>query len=313
MKDLDLSVNLSGLELKTPLMLASIMEVDDKVVNRMSQYGVGAIVTKTITLEPRKPYPAPVVYHSECCSLNAVGLPNVGVKAFLLKLRKLKANSQVPIIVSIAGYTPDEFAYIAKLVEDGGADAVELNLSCPHAKGLGAELGSDPKMVYDVVRAVRESVSIPVFAKLTPNIDDILKIGKAAEDGGASGVTAINTVRGLLIDIETLRPVLGFEYGGVSGKAIHPIAVYAVWRLYNHLKIPIIGVGGVESYEDVIRFMLVGATAVQVGTAVLRYGIGIFQKLLNGVETYMLKHGFSSIKDIIGLYNRKHKVGEERE
>lgn len=313
MRDLDLSVNLSGLELKTPLMLASIMEISDKVVNRMAQYGVGAIVTKTITLEPRKPYPAPVVYHGECCSLNAVGLPNVGVKAFLLKLRELKASSQVPIIVSIAGYSPDEFAYIAKLVEDGGADAVELNLSCPHAKGLGAELGSDPKMVYDVVRAVKESVSIPVFAKLTPNIDDILKIGKAAEDGGASGVTAINTIRGLLIDIETLKPVLGFGYGGVSGKAIHPIAVYAVWRLYNHLKIPIIGVGGVESYEDAIRLMLVGATAVQVGTAVLKYGISIFQKLLNGIKMYMIKHGFSSIRDIIGLYNRKHMAGEKHE
>ena len=207
----------------------------------------------------------------------------------------------VPVIVSIAAGDVEGFVESSVRAEEAGASAIELNLSCPHVKGLGADLGSDPKTVYEVVRAVKSSVGVPVFAKLSPNVTDIVEQGRAAVEAGADGLVAINTVRGMVIDVELKAPVLTNVYGGISGRAIHPVAVYSVYRLYTELRVPVIGVGGVETWRDAVELILAGAIAVQVGTAAGLKGPGIFSSLRRGLRSYMRRHGFKHVYEMVGL------------
>lgn len=269
-----------------------------ELLRRAHKEGAGGVVTKSIGIEPRKGYDNPTVVEVPCGLINAMGLPNPGWKAFLEEFEK--ESFDFPVIVSIFGGNPEEFAFLAEKLERVG-DAFELNLSCPHAKGYGLEIGQDPENVYRVVKAVKDVTDKPVIAKLTPNTSDITKLGLAAEKAEADGVSAINTLKAIAIDIYAKRPILSNKFGGYSGPGIKPIALRAVYDLASKLDIPIIGIGGITTWQDAVEFLLAGASAVQIGTAVYLKGFSVFREIAEGIRKYLEEEGFSSVKEIIGL------------
>jgi len=298
----DLSVEVAGMKLRNPLILASgILGITPGTLKRVERAGAGAVTTKTITKEKKSGYGNPVVVELEYGLLNAMGLPNPGVKYFLEEMKEMKKMLEIPLIVSIAGSTPDEYAYLAKIVSHAGADAIELNLSCPHVEKTGVEVGSDPDMVYDIVKNVKIASNKPILVKLSAMTPSIVEIGKAAVDGGADGIVAINTIRAMAIDIYARRPILSNKFGGLSGPAIKPIAVRCVYELYEAVRVPIIGVGGILNWQDAVEFILAGATAVEVGTAIAIRDLNIFREIKEGLIRYMIEEGFNSIKELIGI------------
>jgi dihydroorotate dehydrogenase (NAD+) catalytic subunit len=218
--------------------------------------------------------------------------------AFLDELETLSSESErKPIIVSIFGDCPDDFVALAEKFCPV-ADAIELNLSCPHAQGYGIEVGSEPAKVEAITHSVCKHVDLPIWVKLTPNVTDITALGRAAEKGGADAVVAINTVKGMAIDVASARPVLGNVFGGLSGSAIKPIAVKCVYDLYNALDIPVIGVGGISNYEDALEFIMAGAKAVQIGSAVAK-DLLIFKRIVAGIDRYLAAKDLK-LEDVVG-------------
>jgi dihydroorotate dehydrogenase (NAD+) catalytic subunit len=301
----DLTVNLSGLLLRNPTMVCSgVLGLSGLSLKRVWDAGVGAVVSKSLGLQSRKGYSNPTIVDVGCGILNAMGLPNPGVKEYGNELKLARSNGVKSIIGSIYGGSPKEFSEAAKIIEAFGVNAVELNLSCPNVKAVGMEIGQDPSLVGAVVTAVKRSIRLPVFAKLTPNISNIKDIAKAAEDAGIDGVVAINTVRAMAIDIDTGRPLLSNKIGGLSGPAIKPIAIRCVYEIAKTVKVPVIGCGGIMNWEDVIEFLLAGASAVQIGTAIAYKDFTIFGEVLKGVERYLVKNGYHNIGDVIGLSHK---------
>ena len=295
----NLEIELFGIRFENPLILAS--GINDKVPEqwiRAHEEGAGGIVTKSIGIEPRKGYDNPTIVELPFGLINAMGLPNPGWKGFLEMIEGYTFD--FPLIVSIFGGTAEEFAFLAEKLGDV-ADAFELNLSCPHAKGYGMEIGQKPENVYEVVRAVKDATDKPVIAKLTPNTDDITKLGLAAEKAGADAVSAINTLKAIAIDVYARKPVLSNKVGGYSGPGVKPVALRAVYDLARTLDIPIIGIGGITTWQDAVEFLLAGASALQIGTAVSLRGWKVFREINGGIERYLAEEGFSSVKDIIGL------------
>jgi dihydroorotate dehydrogenase (NAD+) catalytic subunit len=299
-----LATEIAGLKLVNPTMLASgILGYTGLSLMRVIEAGAGAVVTKSIGLEPRKGYPNPTVIQVDCGLLNAMGLPNPGISYFIKEMKELK-NCQVPIIMSIYGYSPEGFAKVAENAAKSGADAIELNVSCPHIREAGAEIGCNPFSLTEVVKEVKRRVYIPVIVKLTPNVANISEIAKAAEKAGADAITAINTVKGMSIEIETHRPLLANKVGGLSGPAIKPIAVRGVWEIYKSVDIPIIGCGGIIGWKDAIEFMLAGAAAVQIGTAIAFNGLKVFSSVNDGITKYLTRKSFKNVKEIVGLAHK---------
>jgi len=299
-----LVTEIAGLKLANPTMLAAgILGLTGSSLRSVVEAGAGAVVTKSVGLKPREGYPNPTVVQVECGLLNAVGLPNPGIHHFIEEIREAKETG-VPIIVSVYGYSSEEFAEVAKVATEAGADALELNVSCPHVEETGAEIGSDPEFVAEVVREVKKKVDKPVFVKLTPNVANIAEVAKAAVEAGADAITAINTVRAMAIEIETTRPLLANRIGGLSGPAIKPIAVRCVYEVYREVDVPVIGCGGITTWRDAVEFMLAGASAVQIGTAIAFKGLGVFKSVTKGIDAYVKKKGFSSVKEIVGLANK---------
>ncbi|MCS7097302.1 MAG: dihydroorotate dehydrogenase [Candidatus Methanomethylicia archaeon] len=297
-----LNINLASLKLRNPLILASgILGTSGSLLKRVALAGAGAVTTKSISRNPRWGYKNPTVIKLEYGLINAIGLSNPGINEFKNEI-KIAKEGGVPVIVSIFGSEINEFVYVASQAEEAGADAIELNLSCPH--GPNIQYGQNPKLAYEVVNAVKNVLKIPVFAKLTPEVIDIVEIGKSVEKAGADAVTAINTLKAMIIDIKLAKPVLSNIYGGLSGNAIKPIALRCVYQLYDSLNIPIIGVGGIMNYEDAIEFMMAGASAVQIGSAIAFKGINIFNEIEEGIVKFMEEEGYKSIKDIIGLAHK---------
>jgi len=302
---IDMSIHIASLFMPNPTMLASgILGMSAETLRRAADSGAGAVVTKSIGLKPSSGYPNPTVIQVKCGFLNAVGLPNPGIHKFVEEIRMLRDLS-VPVIVSVFGFSPEEYAEVAGLAEDAGASAIELNLSCPHVKGTGAEIGQDPRMVKLIVEAVKGSVKKPVFAKLTPNTADIVRLADAAVSAGADAITAINTVKAMAIDVETFRPILSNRFGGLSGPAIKPIAIRCVYEIYEAVGVPIIGCGGIWSWEDAVEFMLAGASAIQVGSAIAVEGLSIFKNICRGLAEYLARKNFKSVREIIGLAHKK--------
>lgn len=295
-----LNVEIAGLKMPNPTMLASGMmgETAGSLV-RVAEAGAGAVVTKSIGLEPRKGYPNPTLVELEDGYINAMGLPGPGMDDFS---EELKAASiiKVPIIGSIFAGTADEFASLAGRMQDAGANAVELNLSCPHAKGYGMEVGVDPEAVRKIVRAAKDACSVPVFAKLTPNTHRLLEVGRAVQEGGGDAVVAINTVKAMRISVEMRRPVLSNGSGGLSGPAVRAVGVRCVYDLHSVLSIPIIGVGGVEDWRSAAEYIMAGASAVQVGSGIGRMGLGVFHEICAGLESFMSEQGFATVKGMVG-------------
>ena len=275
------------------------MDEDAGSMKRIFNCGAGAIVTKSIGLKPRAGYPNPTIIELEHGILNAMGLPNPGIEEFKGEIIKLK-KSNIPIIGSIFGTNSKEFVELAKKMQGYGADALELNMSCPHAKGYGLEIGSDPKLVKDITLKVKESSDIPVFVKISPNLINIVEIAKSAEKGNADGIVAINTLKAMKIDLELKMPVLSNKIGGYSGKAIKPIGIRCVYDISKNVNIPVIGVGGITTGEDALEYIMAGASALQIGSAIYYRGVDVFQKICDEIEIWMKKHSYTNLSDLIG-------------
>jgi len=298
-----LSTSIAGLRLRHPVMNASgILGSEPEHIDILVGLGVSAVVTKTFTYERREGYPPPIIVELPSGGLlNAVGLANPGIEGVEPVVRRCKELG-VPVIVSVGGRNEDEFAAVAARAEESGADAVELNLSCPHTKGYGIEIGSDPNNVYSVVRAVASTVRIPVIAKLGLS-DNMLRSAEKVLEAGAKGLTLINTVKAMAIDVYTLKPVLSNVFGGLSGPPIHPIAVRAVYEVYRELRAEIIGCGGVSDWASAAEMIIAGARAVQVGTILVRNRNSV-KEILEGLEEWLRLHEFRSIEEAIGAAHR---------
>jgi len=302
---IDLTTKIASLNLKNPTILASgIMDEDAGSMKRIADFGAGAIVTKSIGLKSRDGYPNPTFVELEYGILNAMGLPNPGIKEFEEEISKLKGSNILvigSIFGSIFGSNSLEFVELGKRMQNCGADALELNMSCPHAKGFGLEIGSDPELVREITSMVKESTDIPVFVKLSSNLTDVVEIAKSAEEGKADGIAAINSVKAMKIDLELKMPVLANKTGGYSGMAIKPIGVRSVYEISKNVGIPVIGVGGIITGEDVLEYIMAGATAVQIGSGVYYRGIDIFKKICNEMENWMENHNYDRLVDLIGV------------
>jgi len=299
-----LEIEVAGLKLGNPTMLAAgILGLTSATIKEVAQAGAGAIVTKSVGLKARNGYKNPTVVQVEAGLINAMGLPNSGIQSFKEEIGESK-NLEVPLIVSIYGFSPDEYAEAASISISAGADAVELNLSCPHVGGTGLEIGQDSASAAETVKKVKKNVDKPVFVKLSPNVSNIVDISKAVVEAGADAITAINTIRAMAIDVETARPILANKTGGLSGAAIKPVAIRCVYEIYEAVDIPVIGCGGIFTWQDAVEFMLAGASAVQIGTAIAYKGLGLFRSITEGIESYLEKKGYRCAGDIVGLSHR---------
>jgi dihydroorotate dehydrogenase (NAD+) catalytic subunit len=301
----NLKTEVAGLSLRNPTMLsAGILGLSGLSLRAVWEAGAGAVVTKSLGLKERMGYPNPTIVNIGCGFINSMGLPNPGAEEYLTDIKSARDGGEIVIVASIYGAIPDEFAEAAKIVEAGGADAVELNISCPNVEGVGMEVGQDPKLVQKIVSTVKKEVRIPVFIKLTPNVTDIKVLAKAAADAGADGLVAINTVRAIAIDIETGRPILAAKLGGLSGQAIKPIALRCVYEISQTVGIPVIGCGGITCWQDAVEFFLAGASAIQIGTAIAYKRLVIFREITSGIEKYLRKKNIENVDDVVGLSHK---------
>lgn len=261
---------------------------------------LGALICKGTTLEPRNGYAQPRLAETPSGLLNAIGLQNIGVERVIREMAPLWKKWTVPVLVNIAGERIENYASLAAKLEGvEGVSGIEVNISCPNVEEGGMEFGTSAKRAAEVTRAVKSNTTLPVIIKLTPNVTDIVEIGLAVEAAGADAVTAINTPRGISIDINKRRPLLSNIWGGLSGPAIKPVALYCVYKLAMRLKIPVIGCGGITSAGDCIEFILAGATAVEIGSA-LFLNPGAPLDILEGLENYMKKEGIKNLSEIRG-------------
>lgn len=295
-----LRTDVGSITLERPGMVASgIMDETGPSMVRMLENGAGAVVTKSVGLQPNAGHANPCFMEVSGGYVNAMGLPNPGIDLF-----KEEMDVAVPagkIVGSVYGASAEDFSTLAGRMEDYGACAVELNLSCPHAKGYGMEVGTDPKMVGDIVSAVKSAVSIPVWAKLTPNTHILADIGMAVQDAGGDAVVAINTLKAMVISPEFARPILSNRFGGLSGDAVKPVGVRAVYDLRTVLDIPIVGVGGISCWRDAAEYIMAGASAFQVGSAIGTVGIDVFERINEGLAGFMEEYGYGSIESMVGV------------
>ncbi|MBE3572060.1 MAG: dihydroorotate dehydrogenase [Moorella humiferrea] len=297
----NLAVKIAGLSLKNPVMPASgTFGFGEEYAPFIDLNRLGAIVVKTITLKPLIGNPPPRLMETPCGLLNSIGLQNPGLDVFLREKLPYLRQLSPPLIVNIAGKTIDEYAELAeRLSAAEGVAALEVNISCPNVREGGIVFGTVPAMAARVTAAVKSHTHLPVIVKLTPNVTDITEIARAVEDAGADALSLINTVRGMAIDIKTRRPALASIVGGLSGPAVKPIALYAVWQVAQVVKIPLIGMGGITSAQDAVEFLLAGATAVAVGTAGLVNPKALVE-IIDGLERYLLEEGIGDVKELIG-------------
>jgi len=304
----DLSVEFAGIKLPNPTILASgILGVSGEIMIRASRAGAGAVVSKSFNVKGREGYRNPSFIEVQGGFLNALGIPNPGMEEMREEV-ETASKAGVPVIASVFGFDAEEFAAAAAMGEKGGAIAVELNVSCPHVREVGVEIGQRPKVVAEVTQAVKGRVRIPVFVKLSPNVTDITEVAKAAQSAGADAVTAINTALGMAVNVDSAYPILGGTLGGLSGPALHPIAVRAIYQIRRAVDLPIIGVGGVQDYRGALEMMMVGASAVQIGSAVTSQGLEIFRDVTTGMSKFLEQRGLSSIRQVVGIATHRGTV-----
>jgi len=300
-----LAVDLAGLRLRSPTLNASgVLGMSAPLLKRVYDSGAGAVVTKSLGPTARPGHINPTVVEVEGGFLNAMGLPNPSVEGFLEELRELK-HDKVPVVASFFASTFEEFQSSAKALCGAGADALELNLSCPNVGGEPGMCAADPISVERVTAAVKEVATVPVFVKLSPSVTDIAVVAVAAEKGGANAITAGNTLKAMAIDIDFKRPILTNVTGGLSGPALKPVALRCVWEIAEAVKVPVIGCGGVSNWRDAVEYILAGASAVEIGTAVMHEGFEVYKRVNEGVEKYLAQNGFSSVKEAVGAAHRK--------
>lgn len=296
----DLSVNVAGVQFNSPLIAASgTFGFGHEYSEFFDLSTLGGISCKGITLKKRLGNPPPRIAETPSGIINAVGLQNPGVDHFIEKdLPWLKEQGTV-IIANIAGNTPDEYCKMAEKLSNTNVDMIELNISCPNVKSGGVQFGTSCESVGAITKAVREYCKKPLIVKLSPNVTDIAEIAKSAEANGADAISMINTLTGMRIDIETGRPIIRNNTGGLSGPAIFPVAVRMVWQVANAVKIPIIGMGGISKWQDAIEMLMAGATALQIGTCMFTDPYAPV-KINKGISEYMDKKGIKSLSEITG-------------
>jgi dihydroorotate dehydrogenase (NAD+) catalytic subunit len=292
---------LPGLKLKNPVMTASgTFGYGEEYSSFVDLNRLGALVVKGLSLEPRKGNPPPRIMETPCGMLNSIGLENIGVEAFIREKLPFLAQYDTVVIANIFGETLDEYKKVAeRLSSVGGVKALEVNISCPNVKKGGIAFGSDPDMAGEVTHAVKGCTDMPVIIKLSPNVTDISDIAHAAEEAGADCVSLINTLKGMSVDVENEAPHPANIMGGLSGPAIRPIALRMVWEVAKRVKIPVIGIGGICEAHDALQFLMVGATAVQVGTANFVNPKTTID-IIDGIENYLRKHSLQDVNRLIG-------------
>jgi dihydroorotate dehydrogenase (NAD+) catalytic subunit len=292
--------SIGQIQLDKPVMLASgILGISLDVFNRLYASGAGAVVTKSLSTAPWEGYPNPTIFSVGGGGwINAVGLSNPGASNFA---KMIEPNQDVPIIVSLVGSVPKDFEDMIKEFKNCKVKAYELNLSCPHVAKVGLEVGDDPGLVKAIVSTVKKSTNVPVIAKVGLGTSNYLNTVSNAIDSGIDAITAINTVRAMAIDVETKRPILSNKFGGLSGTPIKPIALRCVYEISSKYDIPIIGCGGVSTWEDAVEFFLAGASAVQLGSAIGDNWVGVFDDINKGILEYMKRNNYAAIKDMVGL------------
>ena len=295
-----LSTSLCGIRLRNPTILASgILGVTKESAERIGKSGAGAVTLKSLCHEERKGNPNPTMFGYDDVFLNAVGLPGQGIDNALMDFKTLN-NLGIPVIGSIYGYTIPQFGEVTKKMAFLKPAMIEIDISCPHMD-YGKPYYADPELTAKVTREVKKNAGkIPVSAKLSPNVHDIKEIAHAAEKAGADAITAINTATGMLINIDARKPVLANKTGGISGPALKPIAVRCVYEIYETVKIPIIGTGGVTYGKDAIEMTMAGATGIGIGTGVFYRGIDVFSKVCKEMEGWMKKNKVKSLDEIRG-------------
>ena len=297
----DLRVDIGSLELQNPVMTASgtfgyAREFEDLV----NLHRLGGIIVKGISLEPRAGNPPQRIVETPCGMLNAIGLQNVGVERFISKKMVYLKGIGVPVVVNILGDTVDEYRLITERLQGvEGIAALEVNISCPNVKKGGVAFGTVPSMAAAVTEAVKEVADVPVMVKLSPNVADIVEMAKAVEGAGADSISLVNTLIGMAIDLKRRKPVLANVIGGLSGPAIKPIALRMVYQAAGAVQIPVIGIGGIESAEDALEFILAGASAVQIGTANF-INPRVSEEVVDGIGDYVKVNKLSSIRELIG-------------
>ena len=299
-----LATLIGQVQLDRPVMLASgILGISLDVFKRLYASGAGAVVTKSISTEPWDGYPNPTIFGLKNGGwINAVGLSNPGASNFA---KMIKPNQDVPIIVSLVGSVPEDFEMMVNEFRDCNIAAYELNLSCPHVAKVGLEVGDDLELVKKIVSTVKNASDVPVIAKVGLGTSHYLDTVKTAIHSGIDAITAINTVRAMAIDVETQRPILSNRFGGLSGTPIKPIALRCVYEISSKYDVPIIGCGGVYTWEDAVEFFLAGASAVQLGSAIGDNWVGVFDKINSGILDYMERKNYSTIKDMVGLAKKQ--------
>lgn len=295
----NLKVNIAGVEFKNPIIPASgTFGFGREYMQFYDISALGGLCTKGLTLEERQGNPAPRIAETPMAMLNSVGLQNPGVDTFLRRDLQILKKIDTRVIANIAGSKTEDYIAMAEKVSVDGVDMIEMNISCPNVKAGGMAFGVYPKNVEEIVKAVRPYAKKPLIVKLSPNVADIADNARAAESAGADAISLINTLSGMAVNLKTRRPILANVQGGMSGPAVKPIALRMVWQCYNAIKLPIIGLGGIMNYQDVLVFMLCGATAVEVGTANIMNPTASYD-IVNDLKAYVERENMD-ICDIIG-------------
>ena len=296
----NMAIEVAGIRMQNPLLTASgTFGYAQEFERYLDLNRLWGLVVKTITRLPRPGNPAPRITETPAGMLNAIGLQNVGIDVFIREKLPYLRTLAPPLIVNVAGESMEDFRELTKRISDQeGVAGIELNVSCPNVAG-GLDFSTDPKLTYQVVKAAREATRLPLIPKLSPNVTDIRAIAKAAEEAGADGISLINTLVGMAIDVRTRRPKIANVTGGLSGPAIRPVAVRMVWQAARAVRLPIIGMGGIVSGEDAAEFLIAGATAVAVGTANFIDPTNAI-KILAELEQYCLANGISDIRHLVG-------------
>lgn len=296
----DLTVRVGKLALRNPLMLASgFLDETAASMLRAWRAGAGAVVTKSIGMEPRRGHPNPSLVPVSGGYLNAMGLPNPGIDAFEAELRHV-VKGGATCAGSVFGATEEEFAQLTSRMDRAGAHAIELNVSCPHAKGYGTDIGCNPQLLKSVTESARAGTRKPLWVKLAPNVADIAEMARVAVDAGADGLVCINTLKAIAIDVETRVPRLGNKVGGFSGPGLKPIAMRAVWDVATTMPdVPVVAVGGASNAADVIEFLMAGASAVQLGSVLIDQDVEAFTTIGRGLAAWCQDHGVKHVKELV--------------
>lgn len=299
-----LAVEIAGIKLKNPVMVASgTFGYGEEYSPYIDLNRLGAIITKGLSIKPKLGNPTPRIVETPSGMLNAIGLQNVGIEAFIKEKLPFVRQFDVPVIANFFGNTMEEYGEAARMLSDcDGVHALEVNISCPNVKEGGIVFGTEPKAAASVISLVRRSTRLPVIAKLSPNVTDITIMARAVEEAGADVLSLINTITGMAIDVRTRRPRLANITGGLSGPAIKPVAVRMVWQVANTVKTPIIGIGGIMTAEDALEFIIAGATAVQVGTANF-VNPAATMDIINGLDRYLIDNNITDIKELVRSLN----------